>query len=69
MTIVPLIIKNLVLSDMQDKGRGMHLQNLALELGGKAPFIVFDATNIDAASAGAVSRAVVNSGQDCIAAI
>ena len=39
-----------------------------LELGGKAPFIVYDDADIDAATSGAVVGGYVNCGQDCTAA-
>jgi betaine-aldehyde dehydrogenase len=39
-----------------------------LELGGKAPFVVFDDADLDAAIHGAVAGALINSGQDCTAA-
>ncbi len=39
-----------------------------LELGGKAPFVVFDDADIEAAIHGAVAGALINSGQDCTAA-
>ena len=39
-----------------------------LELGGKAPFLVFDDADIDAAVHGAVAGALINTGQDCTAA-
>ena len=39
-----------------------------LELGGKAPFIVFEDTDISAAVLGAVVGSFVNAGQDCTAA-
>jgi len=39
-----------------------------LELGGKAPFVVFDDADLDAAVHGAVAGALINSGQDCTAA-
>jgi len=44
------------------------VKRLHLELGGKAPFIVFDDANIDAAANGAVVAGYVNTGQDCTAA-
>jgi len=39
-----------------------------LELGGKAPFVVFDDADIEAAVHGAVAGALINTGQDCTAA-
>jgi len=39
-----------------------------LELGGKAPFVVFDDADIEAAAHGAVAGSTINSGQDCTAA-
>ncbi|MGW6918915.1 gamma-aminobutyraldehyde dehydrogenase [Kitasatospora sp. NPDC054939] len=39
-----------------------------LELGGKAPFVVFDDADLDAAVHGAVAASLINSGQDCTAA-
>jgi betaine-aldehyde dehydrogenase len=44
------------------------VKRLHLELGGKAPFIVFDDADIDAAVQGAVVGGYVNCGQDCTAA-
>lgn len=45
-----------------------HGHRTQLELGGKAPFVVFDDADLDAAIAGAVAGALINSGQDCTAA-
>jgi betaine-aldehyde dehydrogenase len=39
-----------------------------LELGGKAPFVVFDDADLAAAVQGAVAGALINTGQDCTAA-
>ncbi|AZG44899.1 aminobutyraldehyde dehydrogenase [Gordonia insulae] len=39
-----------------------------LELGGKAPFVVFDDADLTAAVHGAVAGALINAGQDCTAA-
>ncbi|MFD9127205.1 gamma-aminobutyraldehyde dehydrogenase [Kitasatospora sp. NPDC059571] len=39
-----------------------------LELGGKAPFVVFDDADLEAAVHGAVAGSLINSGQDCTAA-
>jgi succinate-semialdehyde dehydrogenase/glutarate-semialdehyde dehydrogenase len=44
------------------------IKKLALELGGHAPFIVFDDADIDAAVAGAVASKYRNGGQTCISA-
>ena len=44
------------------------VKRVSLELGGNAPFIVFDDADIDAAAAGVVSSAFRNAGQTCICA-
>jgi betaine-aldehyde dehydrogenase len=44
------------------------LKRLHLELGGKAPFVVFDDADLEAAVQGAVAGALINTGQDCTAA-
>jgi betaine-aldehyde dehydrogenase len=44
------------------------VKRLHLELGGKAPFIVFDDADLAAAVQGAVVGGYVNTGQDCTAA-
>lgn len=44
------------------------LKKLTLELGGNAPFIVFDDADLEAAVAGAVTSKYRNSGQTCICA-
>lgn len=44
------------------------IKRVHLELGGKAPFLVFDDANLDAAIQGAAAGALINSGQDCTAA-
>src|SRR5438552_9540358 len=44
------------------------IKRVHLELGGKAPFIVYDDANIDAATSGARGGGYVNCGQDCTAA-
>jgi betaine-aldehyde dehydrogenase len=55
---------------------GRHIAALAaangtrlhLELGGKAPFVVFEDADLEAAVRGAVAGSLINSGQDCTAA-
>ena len=42
-----------------------NLKKVSLELGGKAPFIVFKDANIDAAVESAIVGGLVNNGQDC----
>ena len=44
------------------------VKHVHLELGGKAPFIVYDDANLEAAANGAVVGGFVNTGQDCTAA-
>jgi len=45
-----------------------RVKRLTLELGGKAPFLVFEDADIEAAAQGAIAGAYLNSGQDCTAA-
>jgi betaine-aldehyde dehydrogenase len=45
-----------------------HLKRVTLELGGKAPFVVFADADIEAAVQGAVVAGYMNTGQDCTAA-
>ncbi len=44
------------------------LKKLSLELGGNAPFIVFDDADLDAAVAGAIASKYRNTGQTCVCA-
>ncbi|MFG2600031.1 gamma-aminobutyraldehyde dehydrogenase [Streptomyces sp. NPDC048462] len=44
------------------------VKRLHLELGGKAPFVVFDDADLEAAVNGAVAGSLINTGQDCTAA-
>jgi betaine-aldehyde dehydrogenase len=46
----------------------VHGHRTQLELGGKAPFVVFDDADLDAAIQGAAAGALINTGQDCTAA-
>src|SRR3546814_9892661 len=42
------------------------VKRLSLELGGNAPFIVFDDADLDAAVAGAITSKFRNAGQTCV---
>ena len=46
----------------------VHGHRTQLELGGKAPFVVFDDADLEAAIQGAVAGSLINTGQDCTAA-
>jgi succinate-semialdehyde dehydrogenase / glutarate-semialdehyde dehydrogenase len=48
------------------QGASQHLLRLSLELGGHAPFIVFEDADLDAAVAGALASKYRNMGQTCI---
>ena len=43
-----------------------HMQKVSLELGGNAPFIVFDDANLDKAVEGAMASKFRNTGQTCV---
>lgn len=45
-----------------------NAKRVHLELGGKAPFVVFDDADLEAAVHGAVAASLINGGQDCTAA-
>ena len=44
------------------------VKRVHLELGGKAPFVVFDDADLEAAAHGAAASSLINGGQDCTAA-
>jgi succinate-semialdehyde dehydrogenase/glutarate-semialdehyde dehydrogenase len=45
-----------------------HMKRISMELGGNAPFIVFDDADVDRAVAGALASKYRNSGQTCVCA-
>nr|XP_022905573.1 succinate-semialdehyde dehydrogenase, mitochondrial isoform X6 [Onthophagus taurus] len=45
-----------------------HIKRVGLELGGNAPFIIFDSANIDKAVQGALASKFRNCGQTCVSA-
>jgi succinate-semialdehyde dehydrogenase / glutarate-semialdehyde dehydrogenase len=45
-----------------------HMKRVSMELGGNAPFIVFDDADLDAAVAGAIASKFRNMGQTCVCA-
>jgi len=66
------LVRKLSFTGSTEVGRQLMAQcsgtvkKLALELGGNAPFIVFDDADIDAAVAGAVGSKFRNAGQACV---
>ena len=67
-------VRHLSFTGSTDVGRLLMAQcaptikKLALELGGNAPFIVFDDADIDSAVSGAMSSKFRNAGQTCVCA-
>jgi betaine-aldehyde dehydrogenase len=67
-------VRLISLTGASDTGRAVTraaagtLKRVHMELGGKAPFIVFEDADLEAAAQGAVCGAFVNTGQDCTAA-
>jgi len=47
---------------------GKHMKKISMELGGNAPFIVFDDADLDRAVEGAIACKFRNSGQTCVCA-
>lgn len=50
------------------RGSAATLKRVSLELGGNAPFIVFDDADLDAAAIGAIASKFRNTGQTCVCA-
>ncbi|MFV0534063.1 MAG: NAD-dependent succinate-semialdehyde dehydrogenase [Cumulibacter sp.] len=67
-------VRHLSFTGSTDVGRvlmeqcGQTVKRLALELGGQAPFIVFDDADLDAAVDGAIASKYRNAGQTCVCA-
>ncbi len=57
------VVGRRVMATAAATGKRVHL-----ELGGKAPFVVFDDADLEAAVHGAVAANLINAGQDCTAA-
>jgi len=68
------LVRKLSFTGSTEVGRQLMAQcaptvkRLSLELGGNAPFIVFDDADLDAAVAGAIASKYRNSGQTCVCA-
>ncbi|MDD3484477.1 aldehyde dehydrogenase family protein, partial [Azovibrio restrictus] len=68
------VVKKLSFTGSTEVGRLLMAQSaptlkkLSLELGGNAPFIVFDDADLDQAVAGAIAAKYRNSGQTCVCA-
>ena len=68
------VVKKLTFTGSTEVGAQLYAQSaptikkLALELGGNAPFIVFDDADIDAAVEGAIIAKFRNNGQTCVCA-
>jgi len=68
------VVRKLSFTGSTEVGRTLMAQcaptvkRLSLELGGNAPFIVFDDANLDAAVTGAVASKYRNAGQTCVCA-
>jgi len=68
------IVRGLTFTGSTEIGRALYAQcaptikKLGLELGGNAPFIVFDDADLDAAVVGAMASKYRNAGQTCVCA-
>ncbi len=68
------VVRKLSFTGSTEVGRTLMAQcaptikRLSLELGGNAPFIVFDDANLEAAVAGAIASKYRNAGQTCVCA-
>ncbi len=68
------LVRKLSFTGSAETGKGLMaacagtLKSVSLELGGNAPFIVFDDADLDAALAGALASKYRNAGQTCVCA-
>jgi len=68
------VVKKITFTGSTEIGRVLmrqsadQIKKLGLELGGNAPFIVFDDADLDAAAAGAIVSKYRNNGQTCVCA-
>jgi succinate-semialdehyde dehydrogenase / glutarate-semialdehyde dehydrogenase len=68
------VVRHLSFTGSTEVGRALMKQSaptikkLSLELGGNAPFIVFDDADLDAAAEGAIASKYRNAGQTCVCA-
>ncbi len=65
-------LRKITFTGSTEVGKGLasqataHMKRVSMELGGNAPFIVFDDADLDAAVAGAMVSKFRNSGQTCV---
>ncbi|MDO6672440.1 NAD-dependent succinate-semialdehyde dehydrogenase [Cobetia amphilecti] len=66
------IVRKVTFTGSTEVGRGLmanaaqHIQKISLELGGNAPFLVFEDADLDAAVEGAMAAKFRNAGQTCV---
>ena len=68
------VVRKITFTGSTEVGRSLmeqasrHIQKISLELGGNAPFIVFEDADLDAAVEGAMASKFRNGGQTCVCA-
>ncbi|GED42234.1 NAD-dependent succinate-semialdehyde dehydrogenase [Cobetia marina] len=66
------LVRKVTFTGSTEVGRGLmanasqHIQKISLELGGNAPFLVFEDADLDAAVEGAMAAKFRNAGQTCV---
>ena len=65
---VPAGVINIVVGKTKEIGEELTMKRTSMELGGNAPFIVFDDADIDEAVKGAIVCKFRNAGQTCVCA-